>query len=48
MDLENRQMNIKEIKEELLKKFKINKSQQTIRKYLDELIKENKLKLENE
>jgi len=46
MNIENRSMNIKEITEILDELFDIKRSQQTIKKYLKELVSENKLKLQ--
>lgn len=45
-DMENRPMNIREVTGLLNKKFGIKKSPQIIRKHLEELIKERKLRLE--
>ena len=44
-EIENKPMNIREITNILKEKFKVIRSQPVIRKYLDELTKEKKLKL---
>ena len=47
INIENRSLSIREITNILRNKFKLTRSQPMIKKYLDELVEENKIKMMN-